>query len=78
MKVNINRTNTVKGYATRDITNIEVEEYTEIVICLKIRLETLEEKNKEYKKSDDERLREFIPNTESEIKKLTKIIEILQ
>ncbi|OOM74435.1 hypothetical protein CLPUN_38880 [Clostridium puniceum] len=78
MKVNINRTNTVKGYATRDITNIEVEEYTEIVICLKIRLETLEEKNKEYKKSDDERLKKFIPNTESEIKKLTKIIEILQ
>lgn len=43
----------VNGYATRDITNVEVEEYSEIVICLRYRLEHLEEKIEEYKQCED-------------------------
>jgi hypothetical protein len=78
MKVNINCDKPVNGYATRDITDIEVNQYSEIIICLKYRLEYLEEKIEEYKKSEDERLKRFITRTEDEIERLKKIIEILQ
>lgn len=78
MQVVINYDKPVNGYATRDITDINVNEYGEIIICLKIRLEYLEEKIEEYKQSEDERLKRFIPKKESEIERLTKIIEILQ
>lgn len=39
MQVNINYDKPVNGFATRTVTDIEVGEYTEIIICLKYRLE---------------------------------------
>lgn len=78
MQININRTNFVNGYATRDITILNVDEYSEIILCLKIRLETLEEKLEEYQQSDDERMKGFIPKTESEINRLKILIETLK
>lgn len=78
MQVNINRDNIVNDYATRDITNVDVEEYSEIVLCLKSRLEILEEKLIEYKESDNARLREYIPKKEAEIEQLQNILKLMQ
>lgn len=77
MQVVINYDNQVNGYATRDITDINVTEYTQIVICLKYRLEYLEEKIEDYKQSKDERLKEFIPKKEAEIEQLNRLINLM-
>ena len=78
MVVNIKWDEVIDGYATRDITNINVDEYADITFSLEFRLEHLEEKLKEYKESEDERLREFIPKTQVKIKRLKRLIEIMQ
>jgi len=78
MQVNINRDNIVNDYATRDIVGINIEEFGEVVLCLKYRLETLEEKIEEYKNSEDKRLKEFIPRKEVEIEQLKRLIKILE
>ena len=78
MQVNINKDKIVNDYATRDILNVEVDEYSEIVLCLKYRLETLEEKIEGYKNSEDKRLKEFIPKKEAEIEQLKRLIKVLE
>jgi|GEM_PF-4480798 len=78
MQVNINKDKIVNDYATRDITNLNVDEYADITFSLEFRLEYLEEKLKEYKESEDERMKGFIPKTTAKILRLKEIIEILQ
>jgi polyhydroxyalkanoate synthesis regulator phasin len=78
MKVNINRDNIVNDYATRDIVGVNIEEFGEIVLCIKSRLEILEEKLEEYKESDNEKLREYIPRKEKEILQLQNILKLMQ
>lgn len=75
MQVNINRDRNINGYSTIDITNIDLEDYSQLMIALDYRLETLEEKLESYKKSEDERMKEFIPKTEEKILQLKKLIE---
>ncbi|GEP65225.1 hypothetical protein CBE01nite_29930 [Clostridium beijerinckii] len=78
MQVDIIWDRVVNGYATRDITNIEVDEYSEIILCLKIRLEQLEEKLIEYKQSEDKRLKVFIPKREKELLRLKNLIKLME
>lgn len=75
MQVNINRDRKINGYSTVDITNIDLEDYSQLMISLDYRLEILEEKLESYKKSEDERMKEFIPKTEERILQLKKLIE---
>ena len=78
MQVIINRDNIVNDYATRDITNLNVDEYADITFSLEFRLEHLEEKLEEYKESEDERMEGFIPKTQAKILRLKRLIEIMQ
>ncbi|NRY59878.1 hypothetical protein [Clostridium beijerinckii] len=75
MQVNINRSKKISGYSTLDITNIDLEDYSQLMIALDYRLETLEEKLESYKQSKDERMKEFIPKTEKKILQLKNLIE---
>jgi len=75
MKVNINRDKIINGYCTRDIVDIEVEEYSLIRSALDYRLEILEEKLEKYK--THENLKEFIPKIEKQILQLKSLIEKL-
>ncbi|NOW03202.1 hypothetical protein [Clostridium beijerinckii] len=75
MQVNINRDRKINGYSTVDITNIDLEDYSQLMISLDYRLEILEEKLESYKKSEDERMKEFIPKTEEKILQIKKLIE---
>jgi len=77
MQVNINHEKSIDGFAER-IISMDLEEYNEIVLCLKCWLETLEEKIEEYKNSEDKRLKEFIPRKEVEIEQLKRLIKILE
>jgi len=50
----------------------------EIVLCLKSRLEILEEKLIEYKESDNKKLRSYITRKETEIEQLKNLIKLMQ
>ena len=78
MQVNIKRDNIVNDYATRDIANINTEEYADITFSLEFRLEHLEEKLEEYKESEDERVKEFISKTEGKILRLKELINLMK
>jgi len=75
MQVNINKDKVINGYMTKDITNIEPDEFNIITSALNYRLQELEEKLIEYKESDNKKLREYIPRKESEILRLKELIE---
>ena len=77
MQVNINHEKSIDGFAER-IISMDLEEYNEIVLCLKCWLETLEEKIEEYKNAEDKRLREFVPKREKEILRLKELIKLMQ
>lgn len=75
MQVNINRDRKINGYSTVDITDIDLEDYSQLMISLDYRLEILEKKLESYKQSKDEGMKEFIPKTEEKILQLKKLIE---
>ena len=75
MEVNINREKIINENASLDITQISLEDYSSIMIALDYRLETLEEKLKDYRESEDERLKRFIPKTEEKISQLKKLVQ---
>ena len=77
MQVNINHEKSIDGFVER-IISMDLEEYNEITLALNLRLETLEEKLEEYKESEDERIKKFIPKTEDKIERLKRLIEIMQ
>ncbi|WP_160684781.1 hypothetical protein [Clostridium sp. C2-6-12] len=77
MEVNINHDKSINGFSERVIT-VDLDEFNQISLALNLRLEYLEEKIEEYKQSEDERLKRFIPKKESEIEQLKKIIDSLQ
>lgn len=78
MQVNLNWDRVTDGYATRDITSVNVEEFNEMFLCLKYRLEGLEEKLEEYKATDNTRLKEYIPKKEKEIEQVKRLINLMQ
>lgn len=77
MVVNINHNKTTNGFAERIIT-VDLEEFNEISLSLQYRLEDLEVRLEDYKNSDYEKLKEFIPKTEARIERLKNLIKILQ
>ena len=75
MEVNINREKIINENASLDIIEISLEDYSQLMIALDYRLETLEEKLEGYKQSEDQRMKEFIPKTEEKISQLKKLVQ---
>lgn len=73
MKTIIKRDRIANKFISADITNIEKDEYTSIMFCIRMRLENLEEKLEEYK--INEHLKEFIPSTQKETEQLKQELE---
>ena len=78
MEVNINKDKVINGYMTRTFSNIEVDEFNIITSALNYRLKELKEKLEEYKESDNEKLRSYIPRKEKEILQLKRLINLMQ
>lgn len=74
MQVNIND-KLINENPTIDIAQISLEDYSQLMIALDYRLETLEEKLKDYRDSDNERLKDFKTNIEEKILQLKKLIQ---
>ncbi|BCZ46862.1 hypothetical protein psyc5s11_29290 [Clostridium gelidum] len=78
MKVEIKRNSTTRKIESADITGLTGENYVEIMLVLRLRVEYLEKSIDEYKSTDNTRLKEYIPKKEKEIEQVKRLINLMQ
>lgn len=74
MQVNVKR-DWLNKFVSASITNIQREEYTELIFCLRKRLEECEEKLETFQSKE---LEKYIPSIKLEIKQVQKLINIME
>lgn len=74
MQVNIKR-DWLNKFVSASIADIKQEEYTELIFCLRKRLEECEKKLETFQA---EELKKYIPSIEKEIEHLNKLIAIME
>ena len=76
MIVNKKRDSLTNKFISASMTDIEADDFVELMLLLRLRQEHLEQQIEECAK--EEHLQEFIPNKQKELLRVNKLIEIME
>lgn len=76
MVVNKRRDSLTNKFISASITDIEAEDFVELMLLLRLKQEYLEQQIEECGK--EEHLKRFLPNKEKELKQVNKLIKTME